>query len=204
MGFYRDHVVPWLIDRAMANEELLDYRRRVVGAARGRVLEIGIGSGHNLPFYGPGVTGILGIEPSQRLISQARQRANATKQIVDFLHGSAEAIPLEAGSIDAIVTTWTLCSIPDVAAALGEMRRVLKSDGELLFVEHGHAPDRPVARLQDLLTPAWQHIAGGCHLNRPIEALIQAAGFRTTELRTGYAPGPRPFTFMYEGRARPA
>lgn len=204
MGFYGDHVVPWLVDRAMANEDLLEYRRRVVRAAQGRVLEIGIGSGHNLPFYGPSVTEILGIEPSQALIDKARQRARATHRTVSFLQGSAEAIPLDAGSVNSVVTTWTLCSIPDVGAALAEMRRVLKPGGELLFVEHGKAPDPWVARWQDWLTPAWKPLAGGCHLNRPIGDLIRRTGFRTTDLRTGFAPGPRPFTFMYEGRACPA
>lgn len=204
MGLYDDRILPWLVDRVMANEDLLEYRTRVVGAAHGRVLEIGIGSGLNLPFYGPDVTGVLGIEPSQSLIDKAAQRASGSRRPVSFLHASAEEIPLEAGSVDTVVTTWTLCSIPDIAGALREMRRVLKPGGELLFAEHGQAPDRWVARWQDWLTPGWKPIAGGCHLNRPIGSLIREAGFRTTDLQTGYAPGPRPFTFMYEGRATPA
>ncbi|MER2265317.1 class I SAM-dependent methyltransferase [Methylobacterium oxalidis] len=204
MGFYGDHILPWLVDRAMANDDLVDYRRRVVGAAYGRVLEIGIGSGLNLPFYGPDVTGVLGLEPSQGLIDRARHRASGSRRPVTFLHGSAESIPLENGSVDTVVTTWTLCSIPDVATALGEMRRVLRPGGELLFVEHGRAPEVGVVLWQDWLTPAWRPLAGGCHLNRPIRDLVQAAGFRVADLRTGYAPGPRPITFMYEGRARAA
>jgi len=204
MSFYGNRVLPWLLDRVMANEDLLAYRRRVVGAARGRVLEIGIGSGLNLAFYGPAVTSILGIEPSQALIDLATIRAGTARRTVSFLHASAEEIPMEAGSVDTVVTTWTLCSIGDAAAALAEMRRVLKPGGELLFAEHGHAPDAWVARWQDWLTPAWKPFAGGCHLNRPIARLIQEAGFKTSDLRTGYAPGPRPFTFMYEGRAVPA
>jgi ubiquinone/menaquinone biosynthesis C-methylase UbiE len=121
---------------------------------------------------------------------------------VSMLQGTAEAIPLETASVDTVVTTWTLCSIPDVTAALAEMRRVLKPGGALLVVEHGRAPDAAVARWQDRLTPLWKPIAGGCHLNRKIDALIHDAGFAVTDLRAGYMRGPRPFTFMYEGRAK--
>ena len=204
MSFYGDRILPRLLDRVMASDDLLAYRRRAVGSARGRVLEIGIGSGLNLPFYGPGVTGILGIDPSRTLLDRARRRAGAVGRAVVLLHGSAERIPLEAASVDTVVTTWTLCSIPDVAAALAEMCRVLRPGGELLFVEHGRSSERAVARWQDLITPAWKPLAGGCHLNRPIATLVREAGFRSVECRTGYAPGPRPFTFMYEGRALPA
>ena len=117
--------------------------------AQGRVLEIGIGSGLNLPFYGPDVTDVLGIEPSQGLIDKAASRASRSRRRISFLHASAEVIPLETGSVDTVVTTWTLCSIPDIEGALREMRRVLKPGGELLFAEHGQAPDRWVARWQD-------------------------------------------------------
>lgn len=141
MGFYNDVVLPGLLDRAMRKEELVGYRRRVVGAARGRVLEVGIGSGLNLPFYGPGVTEIIGLEPSQPLLEMASRRAGADKT-VSFLPASAETIPLDACSVDTVVTTWTMCSIPDACAALAEMRRVLRPGGEFLFVEHGRAPDR--------------------------------------------------------------
>jgi ubiquinone/menaquinone biosynthesis C-methylase UbiE len=110
---------------------------------------------------------------------------------------------LDDGSIDTVVTTWTLCTIPCAKTALGEMRRVLKPSGCLLFVEHGLAPDTGVRKWQDFLTPAWKRLSGGCHLNRPIAKLIEGAGFRLDRLETGYAPGPRPMTFMYEGNARP-
>jgi ubiquinone/menaquinone biosynthesis C-methylase UbiE len=201
MSFYGYVVLPLLLDRAMRNQDLVPYRRRVVGSAQGRVLEIGIGSGLNLPFYGPAVTEIIGIEPSRRLIAIASRQPRAAGTPVEFLQRSAEDIPLESASVDTVVTTWTLCSIREATAALGEMRRVLKPGGSLLFVEHGRAPDRGVARLQDWLTPAWKPIAGGCHLNRPIADLIGKSGFRVSDLRVGYAPGPRPFTFMYEGAA---
>ena len=203
MSFYRDVVLPHLLDRAMRLEDLVAYRRRVVGAAGGRVLEVGIGSGLNLPFYGAGVAEIIGLEPSRPLIDMAARRAAGANRQVSFLQAPAESIPLDSGSVDAVVTTWTMCSITDPAAALAEMRRVLKPGGDLLFVEHGRAPDRWVARFQDWLTPVWKPLAGGCHLNRPIADLVGGAGFRVADLHTGYAPGPRPFTFMYEGRARP-
>jgi ubiquinone/menaquinone biosynthesis C-methylase UbiE len=204
MGFYSDLVLPRLLDHAMRNEELVGYRRRIAGAAHGRVLEVGIGSGLNLPFYGPGVTEIIGLDPSGPLFGMASQRAEAHDRAVSFLTASAEAIPLDAGSVDTVVTTWTMCSIPDAGAALAEMRRVLRPGGDLLFVEHGRAPDPWVVRVQDLLTPVWRPLAGGCHLNRPMVDLITGAGFRMQDLRTGYAPGPKPFTFLYKGRAKGA
>jgi ubiquinone/menaquinone biosynthesis C-methylase UbiE len=196
MGFYNDVVLPRLLDQAMKKEDLVSYRQRVVTAARGRVLEIGIGSGLNLPFYGPSVTEIIGLEPSQPLVDMASRRAQADGKVVSFIQHSAEAIPLDTSSVDTIVTTWTICSIPTPAAALAEMRRVLKLGGDLLFVEHGRAPDPWVVRFQDWITPVWKPLTGGCHLNRPITALIGGAGFKIVDLRTGYARGPRPFTFM--------
>jgi len=119
------------------------------------------------------------------------------------LEASAEAIPLDAGSVDTVVTTWTLCSIPDARAALAEMRRVLKPGGRLLFVEHGLSPDSRVRWFQNTLTPVWRRIGGGCHLNRPIDALIGAAGWKMEKIDTGYLRGPNPMTYMYEGSARP-
>jgi ubiquinone/menaquinone biosynthesis C-methylase UbiE len=201
VSFYTDRVLPHLLNLAMRHKELAAYRQRVVPAARGRVLEIGIGSGLNLPFYGAGVDAVIGLDPSLPLLSMAQTRETAAAP-VSMLQGTAEAIPLETASVDTVVTTWTLCSIPDVTAALAEMRRVLKPGGALLVVEHGRAPDAAVARWQDRLTPLWKPIAGGCHLNRKIDALIHDAGFAVTDLRAGYMRGPRPFTFMYEGRAK--
>jgi ubiquinone/menaquinone biosynthesis C-methylase UbiE len=205
VGLYDDIILPRLLDRAMRTADLAAYRERIVGAAHGRVLEVGIGSGLNLPFYGAAATEIIGLEPSKALIEMASGRAAEAGMPVSFLQDSAEGIPLDTGSVDSIVTTWTMCSIPDAGTALAEMRRVLRPGGDLLFVEHGRAPDPWVVRFQDWLTPAWRAVAGGCHLNRPIADLVEGSGFRFADLRTGYAArGPRPFTFMYEGLARPA
>lgn len=201
MSFYAEHVLPHLLNLAMRNQEFAAYRRRVVAAAHGRVLEIGIGSGLNLPFYGSEVNEVIGLDPSSPLLTMAERQARREHVPVTMLQGSAEAIPLDNASVDTVLTTWTLCSIPDARTALAEMRRVLKPSGELIFVEHGKAPDKAVARWQDRLTPLWRPIAGGCHLNRPIAGLIEGAGFRMSDLHCGYAKGPRPFTFMYEGRA---
>jgi len=205
MGFYRDIVLPRLCHLSMRNRQLVPYRRRVIGAAEGRVLEIGIGSGLNLPFYAPAVQEILGLEPSPKLLEMARDAAATAARPASLLEGSAEAIPLGDASVDTVVTTWTLCTIPQAGTALREMRRVLKPGGRLLFVEHGLSPDESVRRWQNALTPAWRWFSGGCHLNRPIRAMIEGGGFRIERLETGYmAAGPRPMTFMYEGAAAPA
>ncbi|SDR51424.1 Methyltransferase domain-containing protein [Rhizobiales bacterium GAS113] len=202
MGFYSDIILPRLCHLSMRNRRFLPYRQRVIGAAEGRVLEIGIGSGLNLPFYGAPVREVLGLEPAPQLIAMARRRAEASAVPVTLVEGSAEAIPLDAKSIDTVVTTWTLCTIPQAANALAEMRRVLKPSGRLLFVEHGLAPDLGVRNWQNRLTPAWKFISGGCHLNRPIQTMIESAGFRCDRLETGYMPGPKPMAFIYEGSAR--
>src|SRR5262249_39042728 len=202
MGFYQNRILPRLIDFGMRQQEFEPYRGRVVSGAAGKVLEIGIGSGLNLPFYGDDVTQVIGLDPSPPLLAMA-QKAARPKLPVELIEASAEGIPLGKPSLDTVLTTWTLCSIPDSVCALGEMRRVLKPSGILLFVEHGRAPDARVCRWQDRLTPIWKRFGGGCHLNRPIADLIASAGFRLERLENGYMPGPRPLTYMYEGKARP-
>jgi len=203
MGFYRNQVVPLLINAAMRRPDFAAYRGRVVPAAGGRVLEIGIGSGFNLPFYSGTVERLIGLDPSPKLLAMTRKNLRADGPEVELVEGSAEAIPLEDRSVDTVVTTWTLCSIPDAGRALREMRRVLKPSGQLLFVEHGLAPEPNVRWWQDRLTPAWKCIGGGCHLNRAIKTLIEDGGFRFERCETGYMRGPRPLAFMYEGSARP-
>jgi ubiquinone/menaquinone biosynthesis C-methylase UbiE len=203
MGFYEQWILPALVDLSMRNKQLRPYRERVAGAAKGRVLDVGIGSGLNLPFYARQAQEIFGLDPSPRLLARSRNEAQRIQTPVHLLEGTAERIPLADRSMDTVVMTWTGCSIPEVAAALREMRRVLKVDGGLLFVEHGRAPEPGVARWQDRLTPFWQRFSGGCHLNRKIDDLLSDAGFRIDRLETGYIPGPRIMTFLYEGAARP-
>jgi len=144
---------------------------------------------------------VIALDPSPKLLSMAEKAISGVSLPVELLRSSAEAIPLADESVDTLVTTWTLCSIPDVARALSEMRRVIKPAGRLLFVEHGRANDPNVLRWQDRLTPIWRRIAGGCHLNRAIGQLIEDAGFRIERMDAGYMKGPKPITFMYEGAA---
>jgi ubiquinone/menaquinone biosynthesis C-methylase UbiE len=201
MGLYQDWVVPTLIDLSMRNKRLRPYRERVPGAAEGRVLDVGIGPGLNLPFYRR-AREVFGLDPSSRVLARAQDAAQHTHP-VHLLEGSAECIPLADRSMDTVVMTWTGCSIPDIRAALKEMRRVLNPGGRLLFVEHGRAPDPGVARWQERLDPLWVQVSGGCHLSRKIDDLLSEAGFRVEGLKTGYIPGPRIMTFLYEGAARP-
>jgi ubiquinone/menaquinone biosynthesis C-methylase UbiE len=203
MGFYQDQIVPVLINLAMRRQDLVPYRSRVVSVADGRVLEIGVGSGLNLPFYSRNVERLVGLDPSPKLLSMVRRNLRADTPSVELIEGSAEAIPLENSSVDTVVTTWTLCSIPDARLALREMHRVLRPTGRLLFVEHGRAPEPSVVWWQDNLTPVWKRMGGGCHLNRAIQMLIEGAGFYFDRIETGYMRGPKPLTFMYEGSARP-
>ena len=204
MGLYAKHVLPRFIDLAMRNPETTRLRAEWLPRARGYVLEVGIGSGLNLPFYTSEVRRIYGVDPSIELQRMARARLAANPLEVEFLTQSAEnPLPLQGASIDTAVLTWTLCSIPRAAEALREIKRVLKLNGQLIFLEHGRAPDRNVCAWQDRLTPIWKRIGGGCHLNRKIDDLIKSAGFNIAELTTRYLPGPRPMTYTYEGVARP-
>ena len=204
MGLYERWILPRLTHGVMGGKDFGPYRERVVSQARGRVLEIGIGSGHNLPYYGPEVQSVTGVDPSVGMSHLARKAAARVSLPVELRVQSAEALPLEDASVDTAVSTWTLCSIPEPLQALREIRRVLRPGGRLLFVEHGRAPEAEVTSWQDRLTPLWKHCAGGCHLNRKVDDLLRAAGFDIVELHTAYSKGPRPFAFMYEGVARPS
>jgi ubiquinone/menaquinone biosynthesis C-methylase UbiE len=201
MNFYERWILPPILDLIMRRKDLTKYRRAAVVAARGRVLEIGVGSGLNFPMYGKQVEFVYGIDPSERLLAIARRRATASGVPVELLLGSATAIPLPDNSVDTVVMTWTLCSIPDPLAALREMRRVLKPNGNLCFVEHGLSPEPSVERWQHRITPAWRRMAGGCHLDRKMDDLIRLAGFNLTDLHVEYAPGPRAMSYMYQGCA---
>ncbi len=201
MNLYEHWILPPILDLIMRQKHLTKYRREVVAAARGRVLEIGVGSGLNFPLYGKQVERVYGIDPSPRLLAIARRRAAVSAVPVELLLGSATAIPLADNAFDTVVMTWTLCSIPDPLAALREMRRVLKPGGNLCFVEHGLSPEPSIEHWQHRITPAWRRIAGGCHLDRKIDELIRLAGFDLTNLKVEYAQGPRTMSYMYEGCA---
>ena len=202
VGFYARRILPHIINVAMKNKEATRLRAAWVPEACGRVLEIGIGSGLNLPFYSSKVECVYGVEPSAELQKMAEERAKRANTKVEFLSQSAEdAIALADQSIDTVVMTWTLCSISDPVRALAQMKRVLRPDGRMLFIEHGKSPDVGVAHWQDRLTPAWKKIGGGCHLNRKIDDLLRTAGFAIQGLKTCYLPGPRPMTYTYQGFA---
>ncbi len=202
MGLYRRYIFPWILHQTMKNKEAESHRARIIPTARGRVLEVGIGSGLNLPFYSRDVESLHGIDPAPELLAKAEKAARDLPFPIELSGVSAERMPFEDGAFDSVVTTWTLCSIPDPDMALAEMRRVLKADGELLFIEHGLASDPRVEAWQHRLNPLWTRCAGGCNLDRDIESLIRAAGFRITRLETGYlVKGPRPLTYHYDGRA---
>jgi ubiquinone/menaquinone biosynthesis C-methylase UbiE len=202
MGLYDRHVLPHLIDFACGMGAVMKARSQIVPLAKGRVLEIGIGSGLNLNFYDPQrVAVVVGVDPSAAMQRLARERASRCQVPVEMIALELGQIQAEDASFDDIVCTFTLCTIPDAVAALHEMRRVLKPGGRLLFCEHGLAPDLPVVRWQRHLTPLWKPLAGGCHLDRDIPALIAAGGFHVRQLETGYLKGPRPMTHVYRGWA---
>ena len=201
MGLYSRWMLPRLIDWTMRNDELAAYRRRLIPFARGQVLEIGVGSGLNLPLYGPEVVSILGLDSSAELLRRAEQLTAQSHHPVHLIQASAEKIPIRDCAADTVVMTWTLCSILYPARALREISRVLRPGGELLFVEHGLAPEAEVENWQDKLNPLWTRIS--CHLNRPVDRLIRDAGLELVELETGYMRrAPKTLAFMYEGRAR--
>ena len=203
MGWYAKQVLPRLIDLAMRNKDTTRLRAEYLPQARGDVLEIGIGSGLNFRFYSREVRHVYGVDPSVELQRMAEKRASAVPFEVTFLQQSAEEpLPLADSTIDTVVVTWTLCSIPNPPLALQQMRRVLKASGRMIYIEHGRSPDTGVTAWQDWLTPAWRRIGGGCHLNRKVDDLIRAAGFHISEQKTFYLPGPRPMTYTYQGIAR--
>jgi ubiquinone/menaquinone biosynthesis C-methylase UbiE len=185
----------------MRNKATGQCRARVIPRAAGRVLEVGIGSGLNLPFYSSQVTEVYGIDPSAQLLKMAARRTDGLAFAVHLLRESAEQISLPAASIDTVVLTWALCTIPDAHRALREMRRVLKPAGLLLFAEHGLSPDAGVQTWQQRLNPLWRAVAGGCNINRKVDELLGSAGFKIAELQNSYLPGPRILTYTFEGLA---
>lgn len=204
MGFYDRHILPALLDMAMSAKPIRYQRRKVVPLADGRVLEIGIGAGQNLEFYDASkVTHLWGLEPSPEMRERAKKRAGGLKFPLEFLDLKAEEIPLDDKSVDTVLVTYTLCTIPEVVRALNGMRRVLKPGGRLIFCEHGEAPDASVVKWQKRITPIWKAIGGGCHVGRPIPQIIREGGFTVEKMETMYLPGtPRPLGYNYWGTAK--
>jgi ubiquinone/menaquinone biosynthesis C-methylase UbiE len=203
MGFYSHFILPRLLNAAMGTKPIRYQRRKVVPRAGGRVLEVGFGAGHNLPFYdATKVSHIWALEPAREMRERAAANVAASSIPLEFLDLPGEQIPLEDEAADTVLITYTLCTISDVMAALGQMRRVLKPAGRLIFCEHGEAPDEDVKRWQQRLTPAWKVIGGGCHVGRPIPKMIADSGFRIEDMQTMYLPGtPRFAGFNYWGSA---
>ncbi len=200
MNWYDRVVLPRMLNALMKSPEMTQIRATQVPKACGRVLEVGVGSGLNLPFYEPG-TQVFAVDPSEELQVYARQVAQANGTDVIFAAQSGEAIPADNNSFDAAVITWTLCTIPDAGKALEEVRRVLKPQGRLVFAEHGVSPEPGVAKWQNRINPVWRSLAGGCNLNRSPEQLLGQVGFKFDELKCGYIAGPKFATYTYQGVA---
>ena len=205
MGIYARYVLPKVVHFTCGLKPTMKQREKVVPLAHGRVLEIGIGSGLNLPFYDPSkVEHVWGLDPSREMWAIAEKQLKNVNLDVEFLEGDAANIPLEDGSADTILITYTLCTISEVIPSLTDMRRVLRPGGELVFCEHGRAPDRGVSKWQDRMNPIWKRFGGGCNLNRPVLTLLEAGGFAVRTMETMYLPGWRPASFNYWGSAVPA
>jgi ubiquinone/menaquinone biosynthesis C-methylase UbiE len=201
MGFYGDQVLPRVTDLVMSRGEYSEIRARVAAGLSGEVLEVGFGSGLNIVNYPRAVIRVLAVDPATVGRKIAARRVAASGVPVDYVGLDAQTLPLESASVDHVLTTWTLCTIPDVERALAEIHRVLRPGGTLHFAEHGRSPDPGVSRWQDRLTPVQRRLAGGCHLNRPIADLMTRSGLALSRMDNYYARGPRPFGYMFEGIA---
>ena len=203
MSFYEERVLPHLITCACSARPNQKQREKVVHLAEGDVLEIGFGSGLNLPYYDAHkVRKLWGLEPSAGMRRKAQPLIHASELDVEFIDLPGEQIPLEANSVDTVLITYTLCTIPDALSALDGMRRVLRPDGKLIYCEHGIAPDESVRRWQHRLNPAWSRIAGGCNMNRDIPELITSSGFEITNDERMYIPGLKALCYNFWGTAR--
>lgn len=202
MSWYDEHVLPHLVNLACGTGPTRKLREQVVPAATGDVLEIGFGSGHNLPWYDAAkVRKLWGLEPAEPMRRLAGKRLAASPIDIELIDLPGEEIPLGDESVDTVVVTYTLCTIADVRSALAGMRRVLRRDGKLLFCEHGRAPEPNVERWQDRVNPYWGRIAGGCNINRDIPDLLESSGFNIVDDNRDYIPGPRILTYNFWGAA---
>jgi ubiquinone/menaquinone biosynthesis C-methylase UbiE len=202
MGVYRDQILPRLQDMVMDRKPNREIRARVCADLRGEIVEVGFGTGLNVRHYPADVTKVLAVEPSSVCMRIAEPRVARSSVPVETAGLTGERLDLESETYDGVLSTWTLCTIPNLSAALREIRRVLKPGGSLHFVEHGHAPDLKVERWQRRIEPVNKRLAGGCHLTRRIPSLIEQAGLVVEELTAYYVEGePKPFGYTYEGRA---
>ena len=202
MRWYDHHILPWLIDFACGLPRVQAQRKLLVPQASGRVLEIGMGTGRNLPFYDRSrITGLVGVDPALQMHPLAKRRSARAGIEVALVGLSAERLPLPDESFDTVVCTYTLCSIPDPMAALHEVRRLLKPGGRFLFCEHGRASHASLAQWQQRIEPWWKSLAGGCHLTRDVPLLLRDAGLNA-QVEQGYIGGPRVLTYHYWGQAR--
>jgi ubiquinone/menaquinone biosynthesis C-methylase UbiE len=202
VGVYSDRVLPHLINVVMNTKQTRQVRARVCEGLTGDIVEIGFGTGHNLPFMPPSVTRVRAVEPAHRSVELASERIASSGIPVDVVGLDGQRLPLADDSADAVLCTWSLCTIRDPVAAVAEMRRVLRPAGSLHFVEHGRSPDPRVRGWQDRLNGIQQKVGGGCHLNRDIPGIVEAGGFTIDRLDTFYSPGePKVFGYLYEGRA---
>ena len=200
MGFYDKYILPCCLDRACAIGPVSKQREKVVPFASGVVLEIGIGSGLNIPFYNPDkVSKIIGVDPDEHIWKRSQKRRAASPLEIERIGLSGEDIPLQDNMADSVVVTYSLCTIPDPIKALGEMKRILKPGGKILFTEHGKAPDAKVHRWQNRIDPIWGKLAGGCHTGRDIPTLFRQAGLEFESLEQGYIPGPKVLSYNYWG-----
>jgi ubiquinone/menaquinone biosynthesis C-methylase UbiE len=205
MSIYEDRILPRLVNFACSTRPNQKQREKIVPLASGEVLEIGFGSGLNLPFYDrQKVHKIWGLEPSEGMRHMAGPRVEASGLNVEFIDLPGESIPLGKNSVDTVLVTYSLCTIPDVVAALDGMRRVLKPGGNLLYCEHGIAPDERVRRWQRRLNPVWRRVAGGCNMDRDIPDLLKKGGFESTVDDRMYIPGLKMLCYNYWGVARAA
>jgi ubiquinone/menaquinone biosynthesis C-methylase UbiE len=201
VSFYRERVLPRVVDRACNSAELREWRARVTAGLSGVVVEIGFGSGLNVPHYPDAVDLVHAVEPARHARALALRRLSATTVPVEHLELDAEALPLPDDSCDGALSTFTLCTIPDADAALAELRRVLRPGGRFHFLEHGRSPDPGVATWQHRLEPLQRRLAGGCHLTRCPADLVERAGFEIVSVDSRYARGPRPWSWFTEGVA---
>lgn len=204
MGFYDDQVLPRIINVVLSNAEFREIRRRTASGLSGEVLEVGFGSGLNVPFYPEGVKRVRAVDPATVGRKLAAKRLAASSVPVEFVGLDGERLPVESDTVDHVLITWTMCTIPAVEDALREIHRVLRPGGQMHFAEHGRSPDAKVSRWQDRLNPVQQAWAGGCNLNRPIDQLVTGAGFEMVDLENFYVKGPKAMGYMYEGTAAKA